>query len=398
MSYVVLPKKLFTQQSGSSFPHILDPLGSPKSNVVVQRKVPRSTHSQPRRSNSGASSTSQDIELAGSPRKLPHPPVPLTSPIAEQQLVAERRLPSTPHKCRRLQRSESGGSSASQDIGLAGSPRKLPCPPIFPMSPTKQAIAQRQIRPFLISKRDVATHESSLSSASDSSSESCDSPIKPCHPRHVITPRRSRKNTPRLGRGVSKDLSPLNKKLGLISLSGSSEADVLPEYDGTCRLSNGSSQQSPATSTSSEASAPQVLPPLPQGDSTPQDLLVQGDPIHPYRASSSPESPWTIPEDSPAEIPQDSPDEITFPDSPNQITLLDSPCSDIRLEGSPQKHPQPPVRTATSSTPPRPSTPLSDEYQLSIGTPAPEEQEPEFPDNFSHTGKPMASTVAHELP
>ncbi|KAG5633148.1 hypothetical protein H0H81_010501, partial [Sphagnurus paluster] len=68
---------------------------------------------------------------------------------------------------------------------------------------------------------------------------------------------------------------------------------------------------------------------------------------------------------------EDSPPDVdAFP------TIPDSPSSDISLQDSLNKCPEPS---------PRQASPDSDEYQDPVGTPAPDDREPEFPENFSHS-------------
>jgi hypothetical protein len=68
-----------------------------------------------------------------------------------------------------------------------------------------------------------------------------------------------------------------------------------------------------------------------------------------------------------------------------------STSSDISLDRSPKKHPRPDLSARPppqSPIPPRrPSTPLSDAYHPPQGTPAPDQHEPQFPQNISMSGK-----------
>jgi len=80
---------------------------------------------------------------------------------------------------------------------------------------------------------------------------------------------------------------------------------------------------------------------------------------------------------------EDSPPDVdAFP------TIPDSPSSDISPQDSLNKCPEPS---------PRQASPDSDEYQDPAGTPAPEDREPEFPENFSHSGTHIVSPSYHVL-
>lgn len=393
-----------------------------------------------------------------------------------------------PKKCMR-KRSRSGISSTSLDKKL---PEPLPKRPrLRPLSqsPTKLAIAKRQVRPFLIAKKPIPDRESSLSSSSDSSSESShensmdDSPKKHSQPLLLIKTQKSPKKKPRLTQLVSKDVlapPPVSPQIEEIPRDLPEEMDCLPPLrEPPCSEKASPGPVSPLTSSSSHDSSshssddcslkgspkkPGQLPPfrtskrilglaravlkdvfngspaplpldeaapleevpqdlpedspeafsdsrndIPSEDSpkkstipflTPQkntktnpgltggvseDVFVQltASPLSNKSIELQPSSasPWTIPQDSPEEILQDFPEEMEC-----LPRLRDSPGSEISLQGSPRKHTNPQLQIQHSPKPPRPVTPVSDEYQDSVGTFAPDEQEPEFPENFSQSG------------
>lgn len=129
--------------------------------------------------------------------------------------------------------------------------------------------------------------------------------------------------------------------------------------------------------------SPSPSPPAPMAADLPSLSPSQHRPVSPFSSPSLSPPPSQHRPVSPFPSLSPSPS-LGFPQSPPPLSSSSSDRSDISLDMSPKKHSQPVI--PTTQAPAKPSTP-SDVYEPSVGTPAPSEREPEFPENLSMAGE-----------